>query len=214
MNIIRYLLSRSYRKRHAFDHAIRNKHPKTNIKPKNILSLNLISFGKYSYGEPRIDTLGSEDERLEIGSFVSIADNVTFILSGGHNINTFSTFPFKSVCLGEDTPEALCKGPVIVGDDVWIGYGVTILSGVTIGQGAVIAAGAVVTSSLKPYGIYGGVPAKLIKYRFDKEIREELEKIDISSLELKDIEKNKELLYSPLDMEKYGKIKEIVKMKT
>lgn len=210
MNIIRYLLSRSYRKRHAFDNAIKKNYPNTNIKPKNILSLDLISFGKYSYGEPRIDTLGSGNEKLEIGSFVSIADNVTFILSGGHNINTFSTFPFKSICLGEDTPEAICKGPVVVGDDVWIGYGVTILSGVTIGQGAVIAAGAVVTSSLKPYGVYGGVPAKLIKYRFVKEIREELEKIDISSLELKDIKKYKELLYAPLDMEK---IKEIIKMK-
>ena len=54
---------------------------------------------------------------------------------------------------------------VIVGDDVWIGYGAIIMSGVHIGKGAIIAAGSVVTKDVEAYAIVGGNPAKLLKYR-------------------------------------------------
>ncbi len=54
---------------------------------------------------------------------------------------------------------------IIIGDDVWIGYGAQIMSGVTIGRGAVVAAGAVVTKDIPPYEVWGGVPAKKIKER-------------------------------------------------
>ncbi|GEM_PF-103079 len=58
---------------------------------------------------------------------------------------------------------------VVIGNDVWIGARVTLLEGVTIGDGAIVAAGAVVNTDLEPYGIYGGVPAKLIGRRFTDE---------------------------------------------
>lgn len=54
---------------------------------------------------------------------------------------------------------------IIIGDDVWIGYGAQIMPGVNISDGCVIAAGAVVTKNTEPYGIYGGIPAKKIKHR-------------------------------------------------
>lgn len=57
-----------------------------------------------------------------------------------HKIDSFSTFPFKVKLLNYEF-EALIKGPIIVKDDVWIGFGSLILSGITIGQGAVVAAG-------------------------------------------------------------------------
>ena len=56
--------------------------------------------------------------------------------------------------------------PVTIEDDVWAGCNVTILKGVTIGRGSVIAAGAVVTKSCPPYSKIGGVPAKILKFRF------------------------------------------------
>ncbi|MGO3374596.1 CatB-related O-acetyltransferase [Brochothrix thermosphacta] len=68
--------------------------------------------------------------------------------------------------------------PVIIGNDVWIGQDVSFIStGVTVGDGAVIAAGAMVTKDVPPYAIVGGVPAKVIKYRFDKEIIEKLQEL-------------------------------------
>lgn len=62
---------------------------------------------------------------------------------------------------------------VIIEEDVWAGANVTILKGVTIGRGCIIAAGAVVTHSMPPYSIVGGVPAKVLKKRWnDDQIRE------------------------------------------
>jgi acetyltransferase-like isoleucine patch superfamily enzyme len=66
------------------------------------------------------------------------------------------------------------KAPLI-GNDVWIGARVTILRGVEIGNGAIVAAGAVVAKDVPPYAIVGGVPAKVIRYRFDKDTIARLE---------------------------------------
>ena len=60
---------------------------------------------------------------------------------------------------------------------MWLGYGTKILEGVTVGDGAVVAAGAVVTKDVPPYAIVGGVPAKVIKYRFSEEDIEYLLKL-------------------------------------
>jgi chloramphenicol O-acetyltransferase type B len=58
---------------------------------------------------------------------------------------------------------------VVIGDDVWIGYGTIIISGVTIGNGSIIAAGSVVSKDVEPYSIYAGIPAKKIASRFNSE---------------------------------------------
>lgn len=76
------------------------------------------------------------------------------------------------------------KSIPIIGNDVWVGSKATVLQGVKIGDGAIIAAGAVVTKDVPPYAIVGGVPAKIIKYRFNKEIIKKL-------LEIKWWEKDK-----------------------
>ena len=67
------------------------------------------------------------------------------------------------------------KGDIVIGNDVWIGYEAVIMAGVHIGNGAIIAARAVVTKDIPPYTIVGGVPARLIRKRFDEEVIRELE---------------------------------------
>lgn len=84
------------------------------------------------------------------------------------------------------------KFTVMIGNDVWIGSGVKIMEGVTIGDGAVVAAGAIVTKDVPPYAIVCGVPAKIIKYRFDEETIKKL-------LELKWWEKDQEWIKSHVD---------------
>jgi acetyltransferase-like isoleucine patch superfamily enzyme len=61
--------------------------------------------------------------------------------------------------------QIVTKLGVVIEDDVWIGAGAKILDGVTLRKGSVIGAGAVVTKSTESYGVYAGVPAKLIKFR-------------------------------------------------
>ena len=102
---------------------------------------------------------------------------------------------------------------IVVGDDVWFGFRSTIMSGVHIGQGAIIAAGAVVTKDVPPYAIVGGVPAKIIRYRFANEVISELMKVDFEKVDRSYCEKNIEQMYSQINtvedckkfMELYGK---------
>ena len=64
--------------------------------------------------------------------------------------------------------------PIHIGNDVWIGDEVFVKNGVTIGDGAVLGARSVVTKDVPPYAIVAGVPAKIIRYRFDEPTRQEL----------------------------------------
>ncbi len=162
----------------------------------NSFNPDCVTVGRYTYGGINVLTYNNENT-LQIGHFCSIAENVKFILSGDHNVNTVSTFPFKVKVMNEEL-EGISKGNIIVKDDVWIGYGATIMSGVEIGQGAVVAARAVVTKNVPPYAIVGGVPAKIIKYRYPEDIVSYLEEIDYSKLDKIMIEDHISELYSEL----------------
>lgn len=176
-------------------------HPNSDTIPMNEFDFNHVDIGFGSYGELNVVDFGGENS-LQIGRFVSIAQNVTFILNAEHYIDRISTYPFKVKIVKSETKESFGKGNIIVGDDVWIGYGSTIMSGVEIGQGAVIAAGSVVTKKVPPYAVVGGVPAQIIKYRFDGEIINELLKIDYSKLTSDLIEENITELYEKLSDKK------------
>lgn len=174
----------------------RNRHNMT--APVNVFDPSRVSVGKGSYGGIEIYTYGAPDAKLMIGNYVSIGPNVRFMLSGEHRTDTITTYPFRAYDPINPECEDICKGPVIVKDDVWIGMGSTILSGVTIGQGAVIAAGAVVTKDVEPYAIVGGVPAKLIRYRFLEPIRKKLLSVDWSTLSAEKASALKGSLTSPV----------------
>lgn len=89
-----------------------------------------VIVGAYTYGKLCVLTDGLVLEKLYIGRFCSIADNVKFILSRECPCKGFSTYPFKVKFFGE-IEEVVSKGNIIVNDDVWIGLGAIILSRVT-----------------------------------------------------------------------------------
>jgi acetyltransferase-like isoleucine patch superfamily enzyme len=151
--------------------------------PTMIYPKGLISVGDYSYGPINAYFYHNPDEKLIIGKFVCLAKGVTFILGGEHNYHYLTNYPFSKMLLTKQN-EATTKGPIIIKDDVWLGVNALILSGVTIAQGSVIAAGSVVVKNTEPYGIYGGNPAKLIKYRFSESIINKLLKINYSSMDI------------------------------
>ncbi len=111
----------------------------------------------------------------KIGKFCSIASRVT-IGAAEHPLDWISTSPvFEDVKnSGTNVKFATEKMPLVkttnIGHDVWIGEGAMIKQGVTIGNGAVIGAMAMVTKDVPPYAIVAGIPAKLIRYRFDENI--------------------------------------------
>lgn len=125
------------------------------------------------------------ETKLTIGNYCSIAEEVTFLLSVDHPTNHLFIYPFKAMY--EDTPCATTKGDIIIEDDVWLGYRSTILSGVRIGKGAIVAAGAVVSKDVPPYAIVGGVPARVLKYRFSETVIKELIDDELSSLSYNEI---------------------------
>lgn len=172
----------------------KNQHNSTTL--ERMISQELVEVGIGTYGTLYVHS-SSNKYKLIIGNYCSIADNVSFILSSDHETKYISTFPFK-VQIMESGLEGKSKGNIYVDDDVWIGYGAIILSGVHIGQGAVIAAGAVVTVDIPPYAIVGGVPAKVLKYRFESDMIEELLKIDYSKLDKEMIEEHIDDLYIEL----------------
>jgi acetyltransferase-like isoleucine patch superfamily enzyme len=77
-----------------------------------------------------------------------------------------------------------------IGHDVWIGHGAIIMPGVTIGHGAIVGSGAVVTKNIPPYAIAVGVPAKVIKYRFDEPTIQALLSIEWWNWDRATLEKN------------------------
>jgi acetyltransferase-like isoleucine patch superfamily enzyme len=98
---------------------------------------------------------------VRFGNSILIAGNVSFIGRDDHHYDILGSRIW-------DSPRG-DRFKSIVEDDVWIGYGAIIVAGVTVGRGAVVGAGAVVTHDVPPYTIVGGVPAHIIKRRFNDE---------------------------------------------
>jgi chloramphenicol O-acetyltransferase type B len=137
--------------------------------------VNYSSIGSYSYLN-----YGTMLQHTTLGNYCSISHNVKMGL-GAHPLHTFSTSPIfykktnaLNVQVLEENIEFQEYAPITVGSDVWIGSNVIVMDGITIGHGVVVAAGAVVTKNVPDYAIVGGVPAKVIKFRFNQNKIQEL----------------------------------------
>jgi acetyltransferase-like isoleucine patch superfamily enzyme len=142
-----------------------------------LVERGLLVIGRHTYGAPHIWNYHGSERKVTIGSFCSIGPNVEIITGGIHPTDWISTYPFRvqwkmKGAFEDGMPSS--NGEVVIGSDVWLGTGATLLSGVHIGHGSVVAAKSVVTKDVPPYAMVAGVPAKIIRYRFDPEIIQRL----------------------------------------
>lgn len=194
MNLL-FLYSKLFKKLHGT--CIRNSIvDKTSVV---YTSCNVVNstIGRYSY-------VGHDSmiSHSIVGSFCSISDHV-FIGGAEHPIEWLSTSPifhnvqhsgYRKKFAKFELPQ---EKKTVIGSDVWIGHGVIIKQGVRIGDGCVLAAGAVVTKDVPPYAVVGGVPAKVIKYRFSQQIIDRLEEIQWWNLDDEKISQVVELFCKP-----------------
>lgn len=133
------------------------------------------AIGRGTYGIPIIQSYKG-NPKLSIGSYTSIAGTARILLGGRHRADWMTSFPFNifEPRLSEIEDGIGQNDDVTIGSDVWICTASTILAGVSIGDGAVVAAGAVVSKDVPPYAIVGGIPARVIGWRFPEEIRARL----------------------------------------
>ena len=132
------------------------------------------TIGRHTYLQERSIVI-----QADVGSFCSLAMG-SFIGLPQHSLRMVSSHPAFYL---KNTPlvKTFSAGDIAtgsprttIGHDVWIGQNASIMAGLRVGCGAVIGAGAVVTKDVPDYAIVGGVPAKMIRYRFDEEIRSAL----------------------------------------
>lgn len=182
------------------------------IRGKCVINSNIHKTAKINSGATIVDSLigrytytcyDDEIVNCEIGQFCSISDEV--VIGGAeHPINWVSTSPvFQNVKhsgpkkkFSEFDFEGIKK--TVIGNDVWIGRRAIIKAGVTVGDGAVIGSGSVVTKDVPPYAIVGGVPAKILKYRFDEDTIKELIQGEWWNMQDEVIERYAHLIKDPI----------------
>ena len=130
------------------------------VDPRGVFSHDTIHLGDHVFIAPGA-FFSATRSFIHVGNHVMFGPNVT-VLGGNHNVSE----------VGRYMTDVTEKRPgddlgVTIEDDVWVGAGATLLSGVTVARGSIVAAGAVVTKSFPPYSIIGGVPARLIRPRWD-----------------------------------------------
>lgn len=167
----------------------------------NIFADSNLIIGKYnSINGPNTD-FHSMIYPVTIGNFNSIARNVS-IQEYNHKTNLLSSYSInKNIFKSNYRDDYTSKSSIQIGNDVWIGSHSIILSGAKIGNGVIIAANSVVYGEIPDYAIVAGSPAKIIKYRFTKEIINELLILEWWNWPISKIISNKKLFLNDLTID-------------
>jgi virginiamycin A acetyltransferase len=161
------------------------------------------------------------DGLLQIGSYCCVAEGCYISVASDHHPIDYTSLygffhknNFRMRHLKFDVPKNYTdydkgRSCVTIGNDVWIGRNVRIFNGVSIADGCVIAERSLVKKNCEPYGIYGGIPAELIRYRFSKSIIEQLLEIRWWNWSLIKIRQNADFFATDLTSFK-GNLSEII----
>jgi len=188
------LLELKYKKKHlkisGSSRAIACSFGEKNTIYPNVV-LNEVKLGDFTY-----IAAGTQVSKTSIGKFCSIGPGSRMGL-GKHPSSTFvSTHPifFSTLKQAQITfVENDCYKEfeaISIANDVWVGANVIVLDGVNIANGVIVAAGSVVTKDVPPYAVIGGVPAKVIKYRFEKDEIDQLLEIKWWDKDIEYLKKN------------------------
>jgi len=169
--------------------------------------------GRFSYGS--LVHPGAVANGTQIGAYCSFANNIT-VIRRDHPLDRLSQHPiFYNRIMGfvkKDTCFLPSDNPLTIADDVWIGCNVVIgASCRQIGYSSVIAAGAVVIEDVPPFAIVGGVPARVLKWKFDESLRNRIRLSNWCSLDESTIRSNLSLFAHPLDSHTLEKIEALQK---
>jgi acetyltransferase-like isoleucine patch superfamily enzyme len=164
------------------------KYRKQKLKLEYMVEITNCKFNQYNtiykYSRLRDSEIGSysyiarncQVYNTAVGKFTCIGPNVMTGMGAHPSSGFVSSHPLFYSTLGQSSGLVIVEKNLFdefprteIGNDVWIGNNAIIKYGIKIGDGAIIASGAVVTKDVEPYSVVGGVPAKLIKYRFPKE---------------------------------------------
>lgn len=167
-------------------------------KLNNGTHISASKIGRFTYfaGRTRVT-------RAKIGAFCSIGPDCQLGGFGMHPTDWVSTHPAFYSTLSQANYNFVKKDyyqelmEVVIGNDVWIGARVCILDGCKIGDGAIVAIGSIVTKDVPPYAIVGGIPAKLIRYRFSDDVIIEIQETNWWNWTLEKISKKSNLFLPP-----------------
>jgi virginiamycin A acetyltransferase len=130
---------------------------------------------------------------ITIGNYCQLGADVA-LHATNHPMAYMTTYINQTLFQG-DLKQFKEENKITIGHDVWIGHGVIIVGNVTVGNGCVLAAGSVVTKDVAPYTIVAGVPAKIVKNRFSRQIVQEIEALKWWYLSEDELEKIKPLFF-------------------